>query len=53
MGCQAIVSCASSRQDRREAPATGDDAMLAIAALGVVGATAAAAGIVIGKHLEE
>ena len=31
----------------------GDDAMLAIATLGVAGATAAAAGIAIGKHPEE
>ena len=31
----------------------GDNAMLAIAALGVAGATAAAAGIAIGKHREE
>lgn len=36
-----------------KAPATSDDAMFAIAALGVVGATAAAAGIAIGKHLEK
>ena len=53
MGCQAIVGCAGNQQDHREGPATGDDAMLAIAALGVVGTTAAAAGIAIGKHREE
>lgn len=34
-------------------PATSDDATLTIAALGVAGATAAAAGIAVGKRCEE
>lgn len=50
---QSLVAQAADKTAEKALPATGDDAMLAIAALGVAGATAAAAGIAIGKNLEE
>ena len=50
---QSLVAQAADKSAEKALPATGDDTVLTIAALGVVGATAAAAGIAIGKHLEE
>lgn len=50
---QSLVAQATDKTTEKALPATGDDAMLAIAALSVAGATAAATGIAIGKHLEE
>ncbi|WP_307974158.1 LPXTG cell wall anchor domain-containing protein [uncultured Parolsenella sp.] len=50
---QSLVAQAADKTAEKALPATGDDAMLAIAALGVIGATAAATGITIGRHREE
>ena len=50
---QSLVAQVADKTAEKAPLATGDDAILAIAALGVAGATAAAAGIVIGKHREE
>lgn len=50
---QSLVAQAADKTAEKALPATGDDAMLAIAALGVAGATVAATGIVIGRHREE
>lgn len=49
---QSLVAQATDKTAEK-VPSTSDDATLTIAALGVAGATAAAAGIAIGKHLEE
>lgn len=50
---QSLVAQAADKTTEKAPPAIGDDAMLAIAALSVVGATAAPTGIAIGKHREE
>lgn len=50
---QSLVAQETDKTTEKAPPTTDDDAMLAIAALGVAGATAAPAGIAIGKHLEE
>ena len=50
---QSLVAQMADKTAEKAPLATGDDAMLAIAALGVVGATAAPTGIAIGKHREE
>ena len=50
---QSLVAQATDKTAEKAPPAIGDDAMLAITALGVVGATAAPTGITIGKHREE
>ena len=48
-----MVAQATDKTAEKAPLATGDVSTLTIAALGVAGATAAAAGIAIGKHLEE
>lgn len=50
---QSLVAQETDKTAEKALTATSDDTMLAIAALRVAGATAAAAGIAIGKHLEE
>lgn len=50
---QSLVAQAADKTTEKTPPAIDDDAMLAITALGVVGATAAPTGIAIGKHREE
>lgn len=50
---QSLVAQVADKTAEKALPATGDNAMLAIAALGVVDATAAATGIAIGRHREE
>ena len=50
---QSLVAQATDKTAEKAPLATGDVSTLTIAALGVVGATAAAAGIVIGKYREE
>lgn len=50
---QSLVAQMADKTAEKAPLATGDDAILTIAALGVAGATAAAAGIAIGKHREE
>ena len=50
---QSLVAQMADKAAEKAPLATGDVSTLTIAALGVVGATAAAAGIVIGKHREE
>lgn len=50
---QSLVAKATDKTAEKAPLASGDVSTLTIAALGVVGATAAAAGIVIGKHREE
>lgn len=50
---QSLVAQAADKTAEKALPATGDDAMLAIAALGVAGATVTAAGIAVGKRREE
>lgn len=50
---QSLVAQATDKTAEKAPPAMDDVSTLAIAALGVVGATAAAAGIAIGKHREE
>lgn len=50
---QSLVAQATDKTAEKAPLATGDDIMLAIASLGVAGATAAAAGIAIGRHREE
>lgn len=50
---QSLVAQTTDKTAEKAPLATGDVSTLTIAALGVAGATAAAAGIAIGKHLEE
>lgn len=50
---QSLVAQAADKTAEKALPATGDDAMLAIAALGVAGATVTAAGIAVGKRRKE
>ena len=50
---QSLVAQADDKTAEKALSATGDDAMLAIASPGVVGVTAAATGIAVGKHREE
>ena len=50
---QSLVAQVADKTVEKTLTTTGDVSTLTIAALGVVGATAAAAGIVIGKHREE
>lgn len=50
---QSLVAQAADKTVEKAPLATGDVSTLTIAALGVAGATAAAAGIAIGKNLEE
>ena len=50
---QSLVAQATDKTTEKAPLATGDVSTLTIAALGVAGASAAAAGIAIGKHLEE
>lgn len=50
---QSLVAQATDKTAEKAPLATGDVSTLTIAALGVADAAAAAAGIAIGKHLEE
>lgn len=50
---QSLVAQATDKTAEKAPLATGDVSTLTIATPGVAGATAAAAGIAIGKHLEE
>lgn len=50
---QSLVAQAADKTAEKTLTTTGDVSTLTIAALGVAGATAAAAGIAIGKHREE
>ena len=50
---QSLVAQMADKTTEKAPLATGDVSTLTIAALGVAGATAAAAGIAIGKNLEE
>ena len=50
---QSLVAQATDKTAEKAPPATGDNAMLEIAALDVAGATAAATGIAVGKRHEE
>lgn len=50
---QSLVAQMADKTAEKAPLAMGDVSTLTIAALGVAGATAAAAGIAIGKHLEE
>ena len=50
---QSLVAQVADKTAEKALATTGDDTMLAIDAVGVAGATAAAAGITIGKRHEE
>lgn len=50
---QSLVAQATDKTAEKTLATTGDDTMLAIDAVGVAGATAAVAGIAIGKRHEE
>lgn len=50
---QSLVAQTADKTAEKTLATTGDDTMLAIDAVGVAGATAAAAGIAIDKNLEE
>lgn len=50
---QSLVAQAADKTAEKTLTTTGDVSTLTIAALGAAGATAAAAGIAIGKHREE
>lgn len=50
---QSLVAWMADKTAEKAPPATGDDAMLEIAALDVAGATATAAGIAVDKRHEE
>ena len=50
---QSLVAQAADKTAEKALPATGDDAMLAIASLGVASATVAAADIAVSKRRKE